>query len=151
MARKVDFRESEFGKYADAIYLCELAGFGPIAYSQDALYEYRVHPGQDVKVRDSEYLRRHDRELLRIAEAEARIGRKVRRAIAASQTKRAYGLWADRFKKERTLRSIFAQAGQDRPDIFSYAGFLQGTFEYVAMSVMNRRIGLPRLPDKGGA
>lgn len=49
MARSVAIRE-EFGKVADAVYFCDLATVGPIAYLDDPLYDCRIHPGQDSMV-----------------------------------------------------------------------------------------------------
>lgn len=46
VARSVKFRE-EFGKVCDAVYFCDLAEIGPIAYQTTPLYECRVHSGQD--------------------------------------------------------------------------------------------------------
>lgn len=44
--RKVEFRE-EFENVSDAVFFCDLADIGIIAYQPDALYECRMHPGQD--------------------------------------------------------------------------------------------------------
>lgn len=44
--RSVKFRE-EFGKVFDAVYFCDLAEIGSIAYQVTPLYECRVHAGQD--------------------------------------------------------------------------------------------------------
>lgn len=46
VARTLGLRE-EFGKVCDAVYFCELAEAGIIAYQTKPLYECRVHPGQD--------------------------------------------------------------------------------------------------------
>jgi glycosyltransferase involved in cell wall biosynthesis len=46
IARSVKFRE-EFGKVADAVYFCDLADIGYIAYQTRPLYESRLHAGQD--------------------------------------------------------------------------------------------------------
>ncbi|OFZ65885.1 MAG: hypothetical protein A2V79_06820 [Betaproteobacteria bacterium RBG_16_56_24] len=46
VARSVKFRE-EFGKVCDAVYFCDLAEIGSIAYQTMPLYECRVHSGQD--------------------------------------------------------------------------------------------------------
>lgn len=42
----VKFRE-EFGKVCDAVYFCDLADIGSIAYQITPLYECRLHSGQD--------------------------------------------------------------------------------------------------------
>ncbi|MDC0975659.1 glycosyltransferase family A protein [Alphaproteobacteria bacterium] len=44
---KVDFREEEFEKVADAVFFCDMADIGPIALNYKPLYECRVHIGQD--------------------------------------------------------------------------------------------------------
>ena len=44
--REIDFRE-EFGKVCDAVFFCDMADTGTIAFKSKALYECRVHPGQD--------------------------------------------------------------------------------------------------------
>lgn len=46
IARAVKFRE-EFGKVCDAVYFCDLAEIGSIAYQTKPLYESRLHSGQD--------------------------------------------------------------------------------------------------------
>lgn len=46
VGRSVKFRE-EFGKVCDAVYFCDLAEIGPIAYQISPLYESRLHAGQD--------------------------------------------------------------------------------------------------------
>mgnify|MGYP001607765434 CR=1 FL=1 len=43
---QVDFRE-EFEKVADAVFFCDMADIGIVAYQSSALYECRVHGGQD--------------------------------------------------------------------------------------------------------
>lgn len=45
-ARARDLRE-EFGKVADAVYFCELANVGVLAYQSQLLYECRTHGAQD--------------------------------------------------------------------------------------------------------
>lgn len=44
--RFVDFRE-EFGKFCDAVFFCDMADNGIMAFRSDVLYECRVHSGQD--------------------------------------------------------------------------------------------------------
>jgi glycosyltransferase involved in cell wall biosynthesis len=44
--RKLGLQEG-FGKVADAVFFCELSEMGPLAYQSQALYECRVHGGQD--------------------------------------------------------------------------------------------------------
>ena len=44
--RQVDFRE-EFGKFCDAVFFCDLADTGVMAFRSDVLYECRIHAGQD--------------------------------------------------------------------------------------------------------
>jgi len=44
--RETDFRE-EFGKVCDAVFFCDMADRGTIAFQPKALYECRVHSGQD--------------------------------------------------------------------------------------------------------
>jgi len=46
VARSVKFRE-EFVKVCDAVYFCDLADVGSIAYQIEPMYECRVHSGQD--------------------------------------------------------------------------------------------------------
>jgi len=46
VARTIGLRE-EFGKVVDAVYFCDLAETGGIAYQTKPLYECRAHPGQD--------------------------------------------------------------------------------------------------------
>lgn len=46
IASSVKFRE-EFGKVCDAVYFCDLAEIGTIAYQTRPLYESRLHTGQD--------------------------------------------------------------------------------------------------------
>ncbi len=48
IARSMKFRE-EFGKVADAVYFCDLADIGYVAYQTRPLYESRQHSGQDSK------------------------------------------------------------------------------------------------------
>lgn len=44
--RQVEFRE-EFGKFCDAVFFCDMADRGNMAFRSDVLYECRVHSGQD--------------------------------------------------------------------------------------------------------
>lgn len=44
--RHVDFRE-EYGKFCDAVFFCDMADLGNLAFRSDVLYECRVHSGQD--------------------------------------------------------------------------------------------------------
>lgn len=46
LASAVKFRE-EFGKVCDAVYFCDMAEIGSIAYQTMPLYESRLHSGQD--------------------------------------------------------------------------------------------------------
>ncbi|MCR4303905.1 MAG: glycosyltransferase family 2 protein [Gallionella sp.] len=46
VARSIKFREG-FDKVCDAVYFCDLAEIGSIAYQTAPLYECRVHSGQD--------------------------------------------------------------------------------------------------------
>ena len=48
IARSVQLRR-EFGKVADAVYFCDLAEVGYVAYQTRPLYECRQHSGQDSK------------------------------------------------------------------------------------------------------
>lgn len=44
--KKIDLRE-EYGKVCDAVFICDIADIGNVAYQPLALYECRVHDGQD--------------------------------------------------------------------------------------------------------
>jgi glycosyltransferase involved in cell wall biosynthesis len=46
LVKQVDFRE-EYGKFCDAVFFCDMADMGVIAFRSDVLYECRVHSGQD--------------------------------------------------------------------------------------------------------
>jgi len=44
--KQVDLKE-DFGKFGDAVFFCDMADMGKLAFRSDVLYECRVHAGQD--------------------------------------------------------------------------------------------------------
>jgi glycosyltransferase involved in cell wall biosynthesis len=86
-AVQVDFREDEFGKVADVVFLCDLAERGAIGFNRTPLMDYRIHPGQDSSRIDDVLLARLEDELLRRTSSSAH-GRQAARDVAARRTAR---------------------------------------------------------------
>jgi glycosyltransferase involved in cell wall biosynthesis len=57
IAKKTELRD-EFEKVRDAVFYCDLADSGVVAYQADTLYEYRFHSGQDSSYFPSELLQK---------------------------------------------------------------------------------------------
>jgi glycosyltransferase involved in cell wall biosynthesis len=56
-AQKIELRD-EFEKVRDAVFYCDLADNGVVAYQADPLYECRIHSGQDSSYFPSELLKK---------------------------------------------------------------------------------------------
>jgi hypothetical protein len=87
-AQKVPFRE-ENGKVGDSYFLCELATYGSIAFLDEALFEYRIHSGQDSSVLPFDQLRRRDEYLLTISLPDPKRRSVVLRNVSRFETKQA--------------------------------------------------------------
>jgi len=126
-AQKRDFREKEFGKVGDCIYLCDLAQVGPVAYQNRMLYEYRIHARQDSMEMPEQTVRARDRELLHYASNSSNLARKIRRNLATSQILRAYMILGKKNDDSPRLVVFFRQIECVRPEIFTMGAFFSGT------------------------
>jgi glycosyltransferase involved in cell wall biosynthesis len=79
--------KQEYGKLWDGIFLCDLAGQGPVAYLDRALIEYRVHPQQDsVEFPEPQYRLKED--YVMEATATSPLGGRSNRIISRQRAKR---------------------------------------------------------------
>lgn len=128
-AQKIEFRDEEFGKVSDAIYLCDLAQIGSLAYQDKMLYEYRVHTDMDSMRLPEQIMRKRDQELLRYASSDPRILKRVRKNLATRQTLRMYSALGKRIRNDPEYFTLFDQTKHIRPEIFTVGGLFSGTVE----------------------
>jgi glycosyltransferase involved in cell wall biosynthesis len=86
--QKVPMRE-EYGKVGDSLFLCQLAEHGKMAYLDQALFEYRVHSGQDSSTWPFEEIRHRDDMLMDMVKGDGRRLNAVRRNLSRFETKQA--------------------------------------------------------------
>ena len=101
-ARKADFKE-EFGKVCDAVFFCDLADAGALAYQAQTLYECRVHGGQDSSVFSDEVLKKFEEFSWRLEKA------------SPVQLNRLRSLLVEQYTG-RTLRQLYASLAKARID-----------------------------------
>ena len=86
---KVTTREEEFGKYADVVFLCDMATVGPVLYNRVPLMDYRIHSGQDSHVIDDPLFVRLEEELLRRSENGSRY-REAKQSVSSMRVARRF-------------------------------------------------------------
>jgi len=112
---------------ADCVYLCDLAQVGPVAYQDNALYEYRIRAGQDSMEFPEPICRSRDRELLHYASSDPRLGREARNNMATQLILRTYRDLNRKIGEKPGLNSLFGQIEHVRPEILALGGFFSGT------------------------
>ena len=117
--RKVEIRE-EFAKVYDAVFLCDMAEIGIVAYQSGRLYECRIHPGQDSSSFPSDLMEKlgqffwtresknnQDIALLHKLLIKQHTSRNLRRILAA-------------LKVPISLRNLFGELRKIRDEMFSF-------------------------------
>lgn len=115
---QVDFRE-EYEKVSDAVFFCDMADIGTVAYQSNALYECRVHAGQDssyfspeimVKLETFFWTRKtkNDKDLYKLRQLliSQHTSRNLRRILAA-------------IKNPKSFYDIFKEMGNVWDEVFS--------------------------------
>jgi glycosyltransferase involved in cell wall biosynthesis len=115
---QVDLRE-EYEKVCDAVFFCDIADIGTVAYQSNALYECRVHGGQDssyfspeimVKLENFFWTRKakNDKDLS-----------KLRQFLISQHTSRNLRLLLEAIKNPKSFRAIFKEMGNVWDGVFS--------------------------------
>ena len=116
--QKVPLNE-ENGKVGDAFFLCELASHGKMAYLDQALFQYRIHGGQDSMVFPFDQLRRMDEHLLTLTKSDPKIHSRVLRNVSRFETKQALLSVFVTMSKTRAPRKIIACIEKVRTPYFN--------------------------------
>ena len=111
---------SEFGYVFDVVLMCELADVGPIAYQNDALFELRLHPGQESRSITDPLLWKLDDFLILKGLTSPVLGKTVYRNIRRRETQRSLSKWIVNVKRSRSVRSLTDSIRLVREPYFSW-------------------------------
>jgi glycosyltransferase involved in cell wall biosynthesis len=95
--------KKEFGKVFDAVFLCDLADYGTIAYQNTPLYEYRIHAGQDSQTFPLPVLQKLEEFLFAKVSGNACSDRKLRSSIRKISSDRIIDKIKIDFKNRNSL------------------------------------------------
>jgi glycosyltransferase involved in cell wall biosynthesis len=116
--QKVPLRE-EHGKVGDSIFLCQLAKYGKVAYLDQALFEYRVHSGQDSSTWPFEEIRQRDMMFLDMVKGDRKRYPKVRHNLSRFETKQAIMTVLTELLTARSPKKVFKKMNEVRSPLFN--------------------------------
>jgi len=112
--QRVGFDE-RYGQMIDAAFLVELAGLGTVAFIDEELFEYRIHPGQDSKALREDHYRLKEELLLEKTKDQPVLWDKVDRRVRSNQTRRWIERSVSQLIRNGSLRGAAAQFIGTRP------------------------------------
>lgn len=116
--RQVDLRE-EFEKVADAVFFCDMADIGIVAYQSSALYECRVHAEQDSSYFSTAILDKLERFFWsREANTPDDLVR-LHRMLISQHTSRNLRRFLSVVKKPQSIKHFFSELGKVWDGVFS--------------------------------
>ena len=124
---------TEYGKVADVVLLCELAGLGPIAYRNIELLEYRLHAAQDSAKFPDDVLLKLDAYLIWKGSSNLLLTSAIFKNIRRFWTERYLNRWIFSVKQEWSLGSAI-----DGVRLFNKPYF---SLEFAVRYVLNLLIG----------
>jgi len=118
LPQKVPLKE-EYGKVGDSIFLCELAEHGKMAYLDEALFEYRVHSGQDSSIWPFNEIRHRDDIFMDMVKNDKRYRSKIRRNLSRFETRQALMTVLTCMMTERSIRNALRKMWDVRSPLFN--------------------------------
>lgn len=135
--RQVNFRE-EYDKVVDAVLFCDLADVGIVAYQSNALYECRIHDGQDSNYISAEVLEKFYRFLWtrKTKNNEDKIN--LHKLLISQQTSHKLQRILKLLTRPHSLRDTIIEFGKFRNGVFSPSAAVNIIFK----AVMKRFFGI---------
>jgi len=109
----------EYGKVGDSLFLCQLAEHGKMAYLDQALFEYRVHSGQDSSTWPFEEIRQRDDMLMEMVRGDGSRLKAVRRNLSRFETKQAIMSLLATFMTSRSIGKTLHKMEDLRSPLFN--------------------------------
>ena len=116
--RRVNFRE-EYDKVVDVVLFCDLADVGIVAYQSNALYECRIHEGQDSNYISTEVLEKLNRFLWtrKTKNYEDKID--LHKLLIAQQTSHKLQTILKLLRRPHSFRDTITEFGKFQNGVFS--------------------------------
>jgi hypothetical protein len=121
--RKVEFHE-EFGKVSDAVFFCDMADIGSVAYQSDRLYECRIHPGQDSSSFPPDLIEKLEKFLWTRRSKNNQDIALLHKQLIKQHTSRSLRLILVELKVPVSLQNLFGELHKTRDEMFSYSAAL---------------------------
>ena len=116
--RQVDLRE-DYEKVSDAVFFCDMADVGTVAYQSRALYECRIHAGQDSSYFSPVILDKLEKFFWTRTTKNDEDIFKLHRLLIIQHTSRSLRRILDALKKTHSLRYLFSELGKVWDGVFS--------------------------------
>jgi glycosyltransferase involved in cell wall biosynthesis len=121
--RKIEFRE-EFEKVSDAVFFCDMADIGSVAYQSDRLYECRIHPGQDSSYISPDLIGKLEKFLWTRRSKNNQDIALLHKQLIKQHTSRSLRLILVELKVPVSLQNLFGELHKTRDEMFSYSAAL---------------------------
>lgn len=124
----------EFGKVADVVFMCDLAGRGGIAYQKSLLYEYRLHDKQDSASIPQGLRSSLDEFLFATIGKSQKFSKKMPRYISRRYTQECVRNVIESFRRDKYLRGLLSSISDIDINRFSLAEAVK----YAALIILHK-------------